>query len=98
MLDENFRRLASYSRICTVMAHATFKTLIISFVNAHLSMIILIYVYSAIISFLLLTTSVVWWSELLATDPEVRVRFPALPDFLRSSGSGMGSIQPREYN
>jgi hypothetical protein len=23
----------------------------------------------------------------LATDPEVRVRFPALPDFLRSSGS-----------
>jgi hypothetical protein len=25
------------------------------------------------------------------------VRFPALPDFL-SSGSGMGSTQPREYN
>jgi hypothetical protein len=24
------------------------------------------------------------WSEFLATDPEVRVRFPALPDFLRS--------------
>jgi hypothetical protein len=34
----------------------------------------------------------------VATDPEVRVRFPALPDFLRSSGSGTGSIQPREYN
>jgi hypothetical protein len=30
--------------------------------------------------------------------PEVRVRFPALPDFLRSSGSGKGSTQPREYN
>jgi hypothetical protein len=27
-------------------------------------------------------------SEFLVTDPEVRVRFPALPDFLRSSGSG----------
>jgi hypothetical protein len=27
--------------------------------------------------------SVVWWSEFLATDPEARVRFPALPDFLR---------------
>jgi hypothetical protein len=26
------------------------------------------------------------------------VRFPALPDFLRSSESGMGFIQPREYN
>jgi hypothetical protein len=25
-----------------------------------------------------------------------RVRFPALPDFLRSSGSGTGSTQPRE--
>jgi hypothetical protein len=28
------------------------------------------------------------WSEFLATDPEVLVRFPELPDFLRSSGSG----------
>ena len=27
-----------------------------------------------------------------------RVRFPALPDFLSSSGSGMGSTQPREVN
>jgi hypothetical protein len=37
------------------------------------------------------------WSEFLATDPEVRVRFPALPDFL-SSGSGTRSTQPRQYN
>ena len=27
-----------------------------------------------------------------------RVRFPALPDFLNSSGSGTGSTQPREVN
>ena len=27
-----------------------------------------------------------------------RVRFPALPDFLISSGSGTGSTQPREVN
>jgi hypothetical protein len=27
-----------------------------------------------------------------------RVRFPALPHFLRSSGSGTGSTQPREDN
>jgi hypothetical protein len=32
------------------------------------------------------------WSEFLATDPEVRLRFPALPDFLRSSGSGTGPL------
>jgi hypothetical protein len=35
------------------------------------------------------TASVVSWSW---------VRFPALPDFLRSSGSGTGSTQPREDN
>jgi hypothetical protein len=38
------------------------------------------------------------WSEFLSTDPEVQVRFPALQDFLRSSGSGTESTQPREYN
>jgi hypothetical protein len=38
------------------------------------------------------------WSEFLATDPEVRVRFPALTHFLKSSGSVTGSAQPREYN
>jgi hypothetical protein len=27
-----------------------------------------------------------------------QVRFPALPDFIRSSGSGMRSTQPREDN
>jgi hypothetical protein len=42
--------------------------------------------------------SMVWWSEFMATDPEPRVRFPAIPDFLRSSGSGTGSTQPRDYN
>jgi hypothetical protein len=38
------------------------------------------------------------WSsgQFLATDPESRVRFPALPK--KSSGSGTGSTQPREYN
>jgi hypothetical protein len=43
-----------------------------------------------------LTASVVYWSEFQATDPEVRLRFPALPHFLSSSGSGTGSTQPRE--
>jgi hypothetical protein len=36
--------------------------------------------------------------SLLDTDPEVPVRFSTLPDFLKSSGSGTGSIQPREDN
>jgi hypothetical protein len=44
-----------------------------------------------------LTAPVVYWSEFLATDSEDRVRFLVLPDFLRSSGSGSGSTQPREY-
>jgi hypothetical protein len=33
---------------------------------------------------------VVLWSEFLDTDPEIRVRFSALPYFLRRSGSGTG--------
>jgi hypothetical protein len=49
------------------------------------------------ICYIFLTASVVWWSEFLATDPEARVRFPALPE-KKCSGSGTGSIQPREYN
>jgi hypothetical protein len=39
------------------------------------------------------TASVVYWSEFLATDPEVPGSIHALPDFLRT-----GSTQPREYN
>jgi hypothetical protein len=35
---------------------------------------------------------VVWLSEFLATEPEVRVRFPALPDFLRSMGLERGPL------
>jgi hypothetical protein len=31
-------------------------------------------------------------SEFLATDPEVSVRFPALPNFLRSSGLERGPL------
>jgi hypothetical protein len=34
----------------------------------------------------------------MATDPEIQVRFPALPDFLIGGGSGTGSTQPCEYN
>jgi hypothetical protein len=41
------------------------------------------------------TASVVKWSQFLSTYPEVRVLFPALPDFLRSNGSGTGFTQPR---
>jgi hypothetical protein len=46
----------------------------------------------------ILTASVVQWSEFMATDSEVRVRFKALPNFMGSSGCGTGSTQPREYN
>jgi hypothetical protein len=42
------------------------------------------------------TASVVKWSEFLATDPEARVRFPALSE--KSSGSGTESTQTHEYN
>jgi hypothetical protein len=44
-----------------------------------------------------LTASVVYWSEFLDTDPEARVRFSELPDFLRSNGLERGPLKPREY-
>jgi hypothetical protein len=37
-------------------------------------------------------------TEFVATDLDLRLRFPALPDFMRSSGSGTGFTQPREDN
>jgi hypothetical protein len=40
------------------------------------------------------TAFVMVWSEFLAAIPESRVRFPAIPDFLSSTGSGTGSTQP----
>jgi hypothetical protein len=48
--------------------------------------------------YLLVTAFVVKSSDFLATDPEVRVRFPALPNFLGSSGARTGSTQSQEYN
>jgi hypothetical protein len=39
-----------------------------------------------------MTASVVWWSECLATDPEARVRFPALPDQKKVVGLERGPL------
>jgi hypothetical protein len=39
-----------------------------------------------------LTASVVWWSEFLATDPEARVRFPALPEKKNVVGLERGAL------
>jgi hypothetical protein len=38
------------------------------------------------------TASDVQWSEFLATDPEVRVRFQELPNFMRSMGLEWGPL------
>jgi hypothetical protein len=42
-------------------------------------------------------SEIIFVSQFLATDPVALVRFPALPE-KKSSGSGTGSTQPREYN
>jgi hypothetical protein len=46
------------------------------------------------ITYVYMTASVVWWSEFLATDPELPGSVPGVPDFLTSGGSGTGSAQP----
>jgi hypothetical protein len=50
-----------------------------------------------VIIIIMATASVIQWSEFLVLF-RVWVRFPALPHFLRSSGSGTGSARTREYN
>jgi hypothetical protein len=89
---EDFRPLVLDSVMpnLKVVVELWFVTTFLLFTN-----VILIFSVTHFIKF---TASVVWWSEFLAADPEIRVRFPALPYFLRSSGSGTGSTQPREYN
>jgi hypothetical protein len=49
---------------------------------------------------ILLTASVVYWSEFLATEPEARVRFPALPGKKvvgLERGHSASSVQLRSY-
>jgi hypothetical protein len=56
-------------------------------------------VYVLRVSYLCLCLSL--WSSVQSSWLQIRRsrgRFPALPDFLRSSESGTGSTQPREYN
>jgi hypothetical protein len=60
------------------------------------------FIFCLIVDFFLviLCSSILWssgqssWLQIQRS----RVRFPALSDFLRSSGSETGSTQPREYN
>jgi hypothetical protein len=49
-----------------------------------------------IIDFIILIIG--YWPPLLSSGQSSWVRFPAQPDFLRSSESGTGSTQPREDN
>jgi hypothetical protein len=64
----------------------------------HIFRLLFTYLREMQFSSVIVIYTVVQWSEFLATDREVWVRFPALTDFLRSTGSGTGSPQPCEYN
>jgi hypothetical protein len=62
---------------------------------------LVILLVTSVPSIYIVMKSVPLWSsghEFLATDPGTWARFPALPDFLRSSGPRTRSTQPREYN
>jgi hypothetical protein len=92
LLESKFRRPARSTSLCRPSYSACSVVLTVLVALLHLSSLFRVSIHST------MTTSVVKWSEFQATNPEVRVRFPALSDFLRSSGSGTGSTQPREYN
>jgi hypothetical protein len=81
------------SEIFAICCEQLFSLLTQLFIKKLLKFLRFLFLYSVVS-----TASVVYWSEFLPTDPEIRVRFPALLDFLRSSGSGTESTQPREYN
>ena len=55
---------------------------------------IYIYIYIYIYGLPLWSSGQSFWLQIQRS----RVRSPALPDFLSSSGSGTGSTQPREVN
>jgi hypothetical protein len=83
-----FSLLPLVSTLCPSMSFQSFLSFILS----------PIFVLSFYFYVLFVTASVVWWSEFLVPDPDVRARFPAQPHFMRTSGSITGSTQPREYN
>jgi hypothetical protein len=65
-------------------------------------MLLVVRIFSAKTS---IAISIISWPPLWASDQSSwlqiqrsRIRFPALPDFLRSSGSGTGFTHPREDN
>jgi hypothetical protein len=67
---------------------------LIAFTDIRMIMIIIIITIIIIIIIIIIisTASVVLWSEFLATDADLRVRFPALPDFPRSSDLEWGPL------
>jgi hypothetical protein len=55
--------------------------------NVHLYTHSPIRLHGVLINYRVETASVAWWSEFMATAPEVRLRFSALPDLMSSGRS-----------
>jgi hypothetical protein len=87
--------LHSETRIIFSESGCGCMTFLFNFIRANLSNSVTTYflLRMATTTFLTNVSGQSFWLH-----PEVRIRFSSLPDVLRSSGTGTGSTQLREYN
>ena len=89
---------------CDILTNAGMLTLILNYSNLYLRVTKHTHTHTRTHAHLWIVLPLIWpplWSSGQSFWRQIqrsRVRFPALPDFLSSSGSGTGFTQPREVN
>jgi hypothetical protein len=81
------------------LARSTPRNILFDGENISFDASLVIYIYINSTNIIIITIIIIIYGQSLWLQIQrSRVRSPALPDFLSSSGSGTGSTQPREVN